>query len=105
MSQLAPKSLILKDTSGVAQKSSKASDALIPGKSHMAKTLFVSDSNISGSVLPTPPSPSHNTFTIPNPIPQPPPINITILEPVTKTPIVSENQLQQRQHKPHIGHP
>lgn len=66
--------------------------------------FFVSDTNISGSVLPIspPPSPPHNIFTIPNSIPQPPPINITILDLVTKTPIVSENQLQQQQqqHKP-----
>lgn len=63
------KVMIMKDTSGVSQQSSKASDAPIFGKSPMAKTLFISDTNISGSVLPTPPpSPSHNTFTIPNSI-------------------------------------
>lgn len=76
------KAMILKDTSGVAQKSSKASDAPIPGKSLTARTLFVSDTNIPESVLPPPP-PSHKIFTIPNPIPQPPPTNITFLEPIT----------------------
>lgn len=70
------KAMILKDTYGVAQQSSKASIAPIPGKSPTTITIFVSDSNVFESVLPTPPPPcpSHNTFTpssltIPNPIP------------------------------------
>lgn len=97
------KAMILKDTSGVSQQSSKASDTPIPGKSLTTITLFVSDYNIFGSVLPTPPPPyrypypypypSHNTFNIPNPIPQQPLTNITFVEPVTKNPIVSKNQL------------
>lgn len=89
------KAMILKDTSGVVQQSSNASDASIPGKSSTAKTFFVSDSNVSQSVLPTPPPPStsNNIVTIPNPILQPPPTNITLLEPITETSIVSKTHI------------
>lgn len=65
------KAMILKDTSGITQQSSKASDATIPGKSFTARNLFVSNSHVFESVLPTQPSssPSHNTLHTPIPIP------------------------------------
>lgn len=58
------KAMILKDTSGIAQKSSKASEATIHSKPSSAINLFISDSHFSESVLPTQPSPSpsHNTL-------------------------------------------
>lgn len=57
------KAMILNETSGVFQESSKASDAPIHGKSPMAITLFISDSNIFGNVLPT--SPFHSILSSP----------------------------------------
>lgn len=62
------KAMILKDTSGIAQQSSKASDATILSKSSTARNLFVSDSHVSESVLPTQPSPSPSYKNIPTPI-------------------------------------
>lgn len=93
------KAMILKDTSSISQQSFKAFYTTTPDKSSTVITHFVYDTNIFESILPTP-SPSHNTLHAPNPIPQPPLTNITILEPVTETPINSETQLQQQQQKP-----
>lgn len=62
------KAMILKDTSGIIQQLSKAYDAPTPGKSSTPHTLFLSDSNIYESILPTP-SKSYNTPPTPNPIP------------------------------------
>lgn len=63
------KSTILKDTSGVAQQSSKASDARTSSKSLTARNVFVSDIDVSKNVLSTspPPHPS-NTLSSPNSI-------------------------------------
>lgn len=64
------KTMILKDTSGVTQQSSKVSNSPILGKSSTARTLFISDPNVFASVLPTPPPPppSHKTLSIKKPI-------------------------------------
>lgn len=89
------KSMILKDTSGVVQQSSKAPDTPIPGKSSTTITLFTSDSQVSESVLQTQPYPSPSSSL--NPIPRPPPTNLTVIEPVIETPIVSKTHIQQQQ--------
>lgn len=62
------KAMILKDTFGIAQHSSKISDATIHGKYPTIRTLFVSDTNIFESILPTS-YPYYNTLLTPNPIP------------------------------------
>lgn len=51
------KAILLKDTYGVIQQSSKASDTPTPSKLPNARNLFVSDSVISEWVLPTQPFP------------------------------------------------
>lgn len=54
------KVMLLKDTYGVIQQSSKASNIPIPGKLPKAINLFVFDSVIYEWVLPTQPFPSHS---------------------------------------------
>lgn len=82
------------------------------GKSLTTINLFVYDTDVSENVLPTSPPPhTSNTFSSPNPIflsyQQQHILKlgyITTLEPVTVTPIVFENQLQQQQ-KPQTPSP
>lgn len=97
------KAMILKDPFGISQKSSKASNATIPGKPSSTRNLFISNSHFYESILSTQPfpSPSHNTLPTPILIPQPRPTNITSIELV----IVYETRQHQQQQIPQTPPP
>lgn len=90
------RAMILKDTSGVVQSYSRASN-LAYGKLPSDNTQFNSDSIISERILPIQP-PFSSKSILSEPIPLPPPQPTTI-NPITETPLVSE-PLSEQQHIP-----
>lgn len=87
------KAMRLKDTSGVIQQSSRASDTT-SGKLPEASIPFVSDSVVFVRILPIQPPPTYQPIPIisqiSEPILLPLPPKIPILESVTETPQVFE---------------
>lgn len=102
------KAMLLKDTFGVVQHSSKASDTM-SGKLPEASTLITSNSMISERILPIQPPPTSqpipvisktpeaSTHIIYEPILLLPPSKSPTIKPATETPQVSETLLQQQQ--------
>lgn len=100
------KAMLLKDTSGVVQQSSRASDTTF-GKLAKASTPFVSDFVVSERILLVQPLPTSQPIPIISqifePILLPPPLKTPIKEPITGTPQVFYTSSQQRnQQKPLI---
>lgn len=96
--------MLLKDISGIVQRSTEASSETTSGKLPKASNLVVFYSVVSGRILPNPPPPnskppSYFSQHISKPILLPPPTETPILEPITKTPIVYETLFQQQQHQ------
>lgn len=88
------KAILLKDTSGVSQQSSRSSDTT-SGKLHEASTPIVSDSIVFEKILPIHPPPTSQPISIFSqqiyePILLQPPPKTPSIEPVAKTPQVSE---------------